>query len=132
MRKRFAFVDGLSGLFLSKYQKPSSARGAENVLTNPGLASISKEIQLAIQALRDAQGAGKILLVIDQLDLVLATGGEQIGPVNVGEMLMGLREVCTTQQIIAFSTAKLRIRTCMQRLCLCRQTIPWYQLIRHL
>jgi len=34
-----------------------------------------------------------VVLVIDQLDLLLAAGGDQIGAVAIGEMLMGLREV---------------------------------------
>jgi len=35
-------------------------------------------------------------LIIDQLDLMLAAGGEQIRAVNIGEMLTGLQEVRDT------------------------------------
>jgi elongator complex protein 6 len=82
-------VDGLTGLFLPKI---SAVRSEENTLYSPEFAAVSREIQRAIQSLKD-NDEGNIVLVIDQLDLLLAVGGDQIGSVNLGEMLMGLREV---------------------------------------
>jgi elongator complex protein 6 len=82
-------VDGLTGLFLPKI---SAVEGEENILCSPEFAAVSREIQRAIQSLKDTD-EGNIVLVIDQLDLLLAAGGDQIGAVNLGEMLMGLREV---------------------------------------
>jgi elongator complex protein 6 len=88
-KKRFTFVDGLSGLFLSN-QKPNSIAG-ERVLSNSGLSSVSGEIQQAIKTLQG--DGGKIVLVIDQMDLLLAAGGDQVTAGGMGDILMGLREV---------------------------------------
>lgn len=82
-------MDGLTGLFLPKI---SAVRSEENTLCSPEFAAVSREIQRAIQGLKDTDESN-IVLVIDQLDLLLAVGGGQIGAVNLGEMLMGLREV---------------------------------------
>lgn len=82
----------MSGLFLPK-QKAVPVKARETTLGSPDFASVSGEILRACQALQDAEGAGKLLLVVDQLDLLLAAGGDQIGAVNVSEMLMGFREV---------------------------------------
>jgi elongator complex protein 6 len=87
-------VDGLSGLFLPKQQMAMAGKSGEKILSNPAFTSVSEEIQDVIQTLKDGQEGRKIVLVIDQLDLLLATGGDQIGAVGLGEMLMGLREVC--------------------------------------
>jgi elongator complex protein 6 len=86
-------VDGLSGLFLPKQQMAMVGKSGEKILSNPALTSVSEEIRDAIQTLKDGQQGHKIVLVIDQLDLLLASGGDQIGAVGLGEMLMGLREV---------------------------------------
>jgi elongator complex protein 6 len=84
-------VDGLTSLFLPK---TSSIRTGENVLSSLELAAVSGEIQRSIQSLKNGHdGRGNVFLVIDQLDLLLAAGGERIGEVRLGEMLMGLREV---------------------------------------
>jgi len=83
-------VDGLTGLFLPK---TSVENARENALSSSDLAEVSGEIQRTIQSLKDANGGGKVVLVIDQPDLLLAAGGDQIGAVAIGEMLMGLREV---------------------------------------
>ncbi|KAG4437077.1 hypothetical protein IFR05_007452 [Cadophora sp. M221] len=89
LKKKFAFVDGLSGLFLPRQPTTTTRRGGEKVLSSPGLESMAKKIQNGIEAL---QGTGKVLLVIDQLDLLLAAGGEHVGAVSLEDMLMGLRE----------------------------------------
>ncbi|KAE9370629.1 hypothetical protein N431DRAFT_559749 [Stipitochalara longipes BDJ] len=88
-RKRFCFVDGLTGLFLPK---TSTVRTGKSVLNSLDLAAVSREIQRSIQSLKDAQGGGNVFLLIDQLDLLLAAGGDQIGAVKLGEMLVGLQE----------------------------------------
>jgi elongator complex protein 6 len=85
-------VDGLTGLFL-----PTSAgRAEENVLSSPDLTTVSGEIQRSIQNLKDFDGGGKLILIIDQLDLLLAAGGDQITAVSIRDKLIGLREVCNT------------------------------------
>jgi elongator complex protein 6 len=54
------------------------------------------EIQRSIQNLKEAVGGEKIVLIIDQLDLILAAGGDKIRAVNIEQMLIGLREVRDT------------------------------------
>ena len=84
-------MDGLTGLFLPKTSAP---RPGENVLSSLDLQVVSREIQRSIQSLKDGHsGGGNVVLVIDQIDLLLAAGGDQIGAVKLGEMLVGLREV---------------------------------------
>ena len=97
-KKRFGFVDGLSGLFLPKEQKVRVGKLGEKIIRNPALANVSEEIQTAIESLKGGQERGKVVLVVDQLDLLLAAGGDQIGAVGLGELLMGLREVRDSQQ----------------------------------
>lgn len=83
-------MDGLSGLFLPK---TSTGGGEKHILSSPELEPVSGEIWRTIQSLKNV-GGGKVVLMIDQLDLLLAAGGDQIGAVKLGEMLTGLREVC--------------------------------------
>lgn len=90
--KKFGFVDGLSGLYLPA-QKPLPRGGGQKVLLHPNLEAISRQIQQAVQQLNGQDDQSRVLLVIDQLDLLLATGGTQVGAVEVGDMLLGLREV---------------------------------------
>lgn len=85
-------MDGLSGLFLPKEQKASSAKVADKVLSSSSLEVVSQELRNAVKTLGGAPG--KVVLIVDQLDLLLAAGGEIVGAVKVGEMLMSLREVC--------------------------------------
>lgn len=93
-KKRFVFVDGLSGLFLPTQQKLVPGRGSEKTLSSPQLDRVSVDISEAVRQLKAGQeNAGKILLVIDQLDLLLAASGDKIDAVALGEMLVGLREV---------------------------------------
>jgi elongator complex protein 6 len=92
-KKRFAFVDGLSGLFLPKQQRPLPAKVGEKILSKPDLTGIAEEVQQLVRSLKDGQGEGQVLLIIDQIDLLLAAGGDHITAVALGEMLMGLREV---------------------------------------
>lgn len=66
-------------------------RAGQKVLSDPDLTAISKEIQHAIE-MYSQDGASRILLVIDQLDLLLATGGDRVSAVEIEEMLMGMRE----------------------------------------
>ena len=86
-------MDGLSGLFLPKPLRVAPGRVGEKILSDPSLASVSRGVQNAIQTLRNSEGAGKIILVVDQLDLLLAAGGDQTGSVGLEDMLMSLREV---------------------------------------
>jgi elongator complex protein 6 len=92
--RRFVFVDGLSGLFLPK-QKPLPGKGGERTLSSPDLKTVSEEIRQAVEGLKSGQdGPGKVLLVVDQIDLLLAAGGDSVTAIALGEVFMGLREVC--------------------------------------
>jgi elongator complex protein 6 len=94
-KKRFAFVDGLSGLFFPKQQSSLPARGRERILSKSDLTSVHEEIRQAVEGLKRGKDAeGKVLLIIDQIDLLLAAGGDQVTVNGVGEVLTGLREVC--------------------------------------
>ncbi|KAH7386243.1 hypothetical protein BKA64DRAFT_138149 [Cadophora sp. MPI-SDFR-AT-0126] len=92
LKKRFAFVDGLSSLFLPRQPSVAARNSGEKVIIKSGLESVAKEIQDSIETLQAPRSTSKILLVIDQLDLLLAAGGEEIGAVKLQDMLMGLRE----------------------------------------
>lgn len=95
MKKKFAFVDGLSGHFLPKQGRADPRRAGSTTSTIPSLANVSNIIQDAVKSLRDANGSAKILLIVDQLDFILAAGGDGVGAVDVGELLTSLREVRT-------------------------------------
>ena len=101
----------MSALFLPKQHKVVSGH---TVLSNSNIASVSGEIQHAIRALQDAQGSSRILLLIDQLDLLMAAGGDQIHAVELGEMVMGLREVCYGSAMAKESKELTKPRMCMQ------------------
>jgi len=86
-------VDGLSGLFLPTQQKVGPERERQKVLSSPELGRVSADILGAIKQLKGEQeGSEKVLMVVDQLDLLLAAGGDKVGAVGLGEMLMDLRE----------------------------------------
>jgi len=88
-KKRFAFVDGLSGMFLPKQRVATKA--GETLLTDSNVNHVSTEIEKSIRIL--SEGSGKVILVVDQLDLLLAAGGDQISASGLGDMLLRLREV---------------------------------------
>ncbi|KAH8802683.1 hypothetical protein F5884DRAFT_903322 [Xylogone sp. PMI_703] len=91
---RFVFVDGLSGLFQPQGRTGVLEKGKGTVLASTDPQALLKDIERAIQQLRSSssQNEGKILLVIDQLDLLLAAGGDAITPASLGDLLMSLRE----------------------------------------
>lgn len=91
LKKRFTFIDGLSGLFTPK-QRSSTAKAGYQVLSSSELASISSHVSAAIEELQST--GGKVLLVVDQIDLLLAAGGSSVGAVELGEILLNWREVC--------------------------------------
>lgn len=88
-------MDGLSGLFLPKQRRTDPRRAGSTTSTIPSLANVSNIIQDAVKSLRDTNGSAKILLIVDQLDLVLASGGDGVGAVDLEELLTNLREVRT-------------------------------------
>ncbi|CZS91944.1 uncharacterized protein RAG0_02505 [Rhynchosporium agropyri] len=91
-KQRFAFVDGLSCLFLPRQSSSAVRRVEEKVLSSGDLESVTREIQAAIEVLQGSRDTSKVLLVVDQLDLLLAAGGDKNRALNIGNMLMDLRE----------------------------------------
>lgn len=86
-------MDGLSGLFL-----PGTGPGedGEVVLRNPEPARVYEEILGAVRSLQSVEDGlyrGKVLLIVDALDLLLASAGANASSVGLGDMLMDLREV---------------------------------------
>ncbi|RDW64036.1 hypothetical protein BP5796_10538 [Coleophoma crateriformis] len=90
-RKKFAFVDGLSGLFLPKQAADSRVAPPQTILKSPELQNVASQILGGISQIK-AAASGKVLLVLDQLDLLLATAGDKSDVVALGEMLLELRE----------------------------------------
>jgi elongator complex protein 6 len=93
--KRVSFVDGLGELCLPKHQKQMGLISKEKpgVISSPSLVSALDSIRNSIRALGTAAAGGKTLLIVDQLDLLLATSGDDIGPVQVENALLALRQV---------------------------------------
>ena len=86
-------MDGLSGLFLPQQQK-SAIKPAEQIISNPSISVASGLISSSIQALKGTLGSkGKVFLVVDQPDLLLAATGDKAGAPYLGDMLLALRDV---------------------------------------
>ena len=83
-------------MFLPLPTKAASQKEGEVALKNPELAKVHEDILGVVQELQRSKAGqrdGKVMLVIDALDLLLATSEHNVGPVEMGEMLMDLREV---------------------------------------
>ena len=98
MKKRFMFIDGLTSLFLPSYSR-TAPREDPSLIQGNDLGRIASKIKSAIQALK-TQG-GNVVLVIDQLDLLLASSNGQDGitSTTLREMLMELRQVCEIEML---------------------------------
>ena len=96
MQSRFAFVDGLSGLFLPA-SKEAMPEGEEKlIMRSAQLRMVYEDIFSAVRTLKRLQKepqTRKILLIIDNIDLLLATAGMNASAVRLGDMLMDLQEV---------------------------------------
>ena len=116
---RFEFVDGLSGLFTSvpgygSADRPPErgtqvpARGGASVrprswaptrwtLTSPAIADVGRVLHAAVDELQACSGGGgKVVLVVDQIDLLLAAaseGKDGTSGLALRELLFDLREV---------------------------------------
>ncbi|KAI9730030.1 MAG: hypothetical protein M1818_008299 [Claussenomyces sp. TS43310] len=93
-RRRFAFVDGVSGLCLPRPCWEAQTRDA-TVLSDVRLESVHAEVLRAVGALRKGEGAGrrKVVLVVDQMDFLLAAGGEGVHAVALSALLMEWRQI---------------------------------------
>ncbi|KAL5353435.1 hypothetical protein ACLOAV_001471 [Pseudogymnoascus australis] len=77
-KKRFAFIDGLSELYLEPAKSKVGTSGAIAVRGNE-LGNIHNTVKNTLKELQT--GSGKVVLVIDQLDLLLATSGDKLDTV---------------------------------------------------
>lgn len=81
---RFAFVDGLSGLFTGE-----AGPGKDRTLRSSGIDHVRSEIEAALGDVR----TGTKILVVDQLDALLAASDEDVTSTSLSAMLLSLREV---------------------------------------
>lgn len=88
--KKFAFVDGLRELYLRPLKSKMSTSG-EITLRSDELQNIDSTLQRTLGELE--ADTGKVVLVIDQLDLLLATSGDRLNVVTLGDALMEWRLV---------------------------------------
>lgn len=88
---KFSFVDGLTGL-LSGGQGSESTGDRGRILKSGKLDDVRRGIEAAIGDVR----LGAKVLIVDQLDELLAIAGEEDGVTGLAleGMLLSLREVC--------------------------------------
>jgi elongator complex protein 6 len=90
---RFAFVDGLSGLF-SGGSKSAPGHGKNGmVLSSPTLQDLSKLLNESIAGLQNQSPDSEVILILDNPDLLLAATGESISGEALRETLLDVREV---------------------------------------
>jgi hypothetical protein len=77
-------VDGLEGLYVSQSQTQKVMKSTDQII---------QSIRNAIRSLQSYSSGGKTVLIIDQLDLLLALSGEELSPVQLSDILLDLREV---------------------------------------
>lgn len=95
-KKRFAFIDGLSELYLEPAKSKAGTRGA-TAIRGTELGNIHNTVKNTLKELQ--AGSGKVVLVIDQLDLLLATSGDRLDTVALGDKLMDWRLVCNSKSL---------------------------------
>lgn len=93
-KKRFAFIDGLSELYLEPAKSKPGTRST-NAIRGNELGNIHNTVKNALKELQ--AGSGKVVLVIDQLDLLLASSGDKLDTVALGDTLMDWRLVSNRQ-----------------------------------
>ncbi|KAF0318931.1 hypothetical protein GQ607_013890 [Colletotrichum asianum] len=84
---KFVFVDGLSGLFSNA--APPATKG-RRTLRGAKIADVQRELEAAVADV--SGGGGKVVLVVDQPDFLLAATGEEVGGLVVKNMLLDLQE----------------------------------------
>jgi elongator complex protein 6 len=88
---RFIFGEGLTGgLFTDT--TTTEPTGWMISMNTAVLGNVKTMLEESIEKLKT--GGSRVVLIIDQIDLLLAAGGESISVKEVREMLLDLREVC--------------------------------------
>jgi elongator complex protein 6 len=92
-KKRFIFVDGLTSLFLPAMSSkaPSTSTPSSANPRPADIAQIREDIKSSIHALQDKEEQNNPVLIIDGLDLVLATFATA-DPVSLSSMVLDLCE----------------------------------------
>lgn len=92
-RGRFVFVDGLTGLLYSGSDDGKAGDAADTrkdgVLKSSRIGDMQAEITAALAQLR----TGRKVLVIDQIDVLLAVSEDEVTSTGISSMLLSLREV---------------------------------------
>lgn len=109
--KRFTFIDGLSGLYLPHHGPSTSRSEAHNTLRSADLASIQSQMLQALRTLKASTGGRKVILVIDQVDLLHATSCDEVSAVAIINMLLELRQVSACILVLRDRAKSLRLRT---------------------
>ncbi|KAI1212846.1 uncharacterized protein F4807DRAFT_352853 [Annulohypoxylon truncatum] len=92
---KFVFVDGLVGLFQTPpahATKYSSENAPGKVLSNITLQQLYKELDDAIARVQRSSPEQKTVLIVDQLDMLLAASGGQVSSQGLRETLLDIRE----------------------------------------
>jgi len=97
---KFAYVDGLSGLFVAgSASQPRTRRPNDEkdqwVLASPAVTDVARILHAAVDALTAHSGGPRVVVVVDQLDLLLAAAGGEggVSALALRELLFDLREV---------------------------------------
>ncbi|KAI9703304.1 MAG: hypothetical protein M1836_007870 [Candelina mexicana] len=92
---RFTFIDGLTALFAVDGTESFPSQGtlatSQAVLNDPTAAGVGATILQQVKAGRNRED-GRVLLVLDQPDLLLAATEDDIGAVGMTSMITELRE----------------------------------------
>lgn len=100
---RFYFVDGLSRLFLGGGGAAAAGGGGgHDHLESPRLADVARTLNAAAAHLEAARGtAGKVVLVLDQPDVLLAAAAAEDGVTSTAlrDVVLDLREVSSPRML---------------------------------
>lgn len=107
-REKFAYVDGLDGLFAAASPQPRGPSGSPAlagpkspndkgrwVLASSAVMDVARVLHAAVDALTAHSSGRRVVVVIDQLDFLLAAAGGEggVSALALRELLFDLREV---------------------------------------
>ncbi|KAI2619736.1 hypothetical protein GGR54DRAFT_630719 [Hypoxylon sp. NC1633] len=85
----FVFLDGLAGLFHAPQRHNPIG---EKILSSPTLQHLHKELEDAVAQVQTSAPGMRTVLVVDQVDLLLAASGGAVPSQGLREMLLDIRE----------------------------------------
>lgn len=104
---RFHFIDGLSQLFLDDASTIVKPAAAQEALTSQRLEGIAQSLSVAVDQLRARGTGGKVIMIMDQPDLLLAATGDEVTGAALRDVLLDVREVSA----ISFTLWAVALRT---------------------